>query len=192
MDNVSQSNTGVAEHNDSVEDDLLMLKVTNGNARSRSNSVTQKGVGQPVVSLYKDQAINSGTAALHNEYNLDLKETSAYASRSITQKADILTSAANLKISASEMKQTGTANHVKFEMRSNVSKHSKPSSKPNRKSRKSDQKSAQEKEQDEQERLEMHLPYWERKAFCSYKQIKVLQPKLDTSIEDYVKIKIDE
>jgi len=158
VDNASQSNTGVADHNDSVEDDLLMLKVTNhGNARSRSNSVTQKGIGGvPAVSLYKENnanAINSGVAAMHNEYNLDLKESSGYASRSITQKPDFLTSGANLKISASEIKQqNGTANHVKFEMRSNyskMSKHSKPSSKPNRKSRKSDQKSAQEKEQDE-------------------------------------------
>jgi hypothetical protein len=45
---------------------------------------------------------------------------------------------------------------------------------------------------EENVRKEMHLPFWERKAYCSYKQIKVLQPKLETSIEDYVKIKIDE
>ena len=38
----------------------------------------------------------------------------------------------------------------------------------------------------------MHLPYWERKAYRSYKQIKVLQPQLETPIEDYINIKIEE
>ena len=39
---------------------------------------------------------------------------------------------------------------------------------------------------------EMHLPYYERRAYCSYKQIKVLQPQLDTPIEEYINIKIEE
>ena len=43
-----------------------------------------------------------------------------------------------------------------------------------KKSRRSDQKSAAQLEQEENERLEMHLPFWERKAYCTYKQIKVL------------------
>jgi hypothetical protein len=38
----------------------------------------------------------------------------------------------------------------------------------------------------------MHLPYWDRKAYRSYKQIKVLQPELTTKIEDYINIKIEE
>lgn len=42
------------------------------------------------------------------------------------------------------------------------------------------------------ERKEMHLPYWERKAFRSYKQIKVLQPKINTEMDEYIKIKIEE
>ena len=39
---------------------------------------------------------------------------------------------------------------------------------------------------------ELHLPYWERKAYRAYKQIKVVQPALDTSIQEYIDIKIDE
>ena len=38
----------------------------------------------------------------------------------------------------------------------------------------------------------MHLPYWERRAYRSYKQIKVLQPQLETPINDYINIKIEE
>mmetsp|Transcript_30978 Transcript_30978/g.41086 ORF Transcript_30978/g.41086 Transcript_30978/m.41086 type:complete len:90 (+) Transcript_30978:698-967(+) len=38
----------------------------------------------------------------------------------------------------------------------------------------------------------MHLPYWDRKEYRSYKQIKVLQPKLETPIDDYIRIKIEE
>ena len=49
-----------------------------------------------------------------------------------------------------------------------------------------------EQYEEEQENREMHLPYWQRRSYRSYKQIKVLQPKLDTPIEDYIKIKIDE
>jgi len=36
------------------------------------------------------------------------------------------------------------------------------------------------------------MPYWDRKAYRSYKQIKVLQPELTTKIEDYINIKIEE
>ena len=36
------------------------------------------------------------------------------------------------------------------------------------------------------ERKEMHLPYWERKAYRAYKEIKVLQPKLETPIQAYI------
>ena len=32
----------------------------------------------------------------------------------------------------------------------------------------------------------MHLPYWERKAYRAYKEIKVLQPKLETPIQAYI------
>lgn len=46
--------------------------------------------------------------------------------------------------------------------------------------------------EEEMERKEMHLPYWERKAFRSYKQIKVLQPKINTEMDEYIKIKIEE
>ena len=42
------------------------------------------------------------------------------------------------------------------------------------------------------ERKEMHLPYWERKAYRAYKEIKVLQPKLETPIQAYINCKIDE
>ena len=38
----------------------------------------------------------------------------------------------------------------------------------------------------------MHLPYWERKEYKAYKQIKVLQPNLETPIQDYLRHKIDE
>ena len=38
----------------------------------------------------------------------------------------------------------------------------------------------------------MHLPYWERKNYRPYKQIKVLQPAISTSIEEYVQTKIEE
>ena len=41
----------------------------------------------------------------------------------------------------------------------------------------------------EQAKKEMHLPYWQRTAYKSYKQIKVVQPQLETPINDYIKIK---
>lgn len=44
----------------------------------------------------------------------------------------------------------------------------------------------------EQAKKEMHLPYWERTAYKSYKQIKVVQPQLETPINDYINIKIEE
>jgi len=53
-------------------------------------------------------------------------------------------------------------------------------------------KTEQDLAEDELERREMHLPYWERKEYRSYKQIKMLQPQLDTPIEEYIRIKIDE
>ena len=49
-----------------------------------------------------------------------------------------------------------------------------------------------EHEVEENERREMHLPYWERKEYRSYKHIKVLQPQIDTPIDEYIRIKIDE
>ena len=39
---------------------------------------------------------------------------------------------------------------------------------------------------------EMSKPYWERKEFHSYKQIKVLQPQLETPVQEYMDIKIKE
>ena len=38
----------------------------------------------------------------------------------------------------------------------------------------------------------MNKPYWERKNFQSYKQIKVLQPALETPVLEYIDIKIKE
>ena len=38
----------------------------------------------------------------------------------------------------------------------------------------------------------MHLPYWQRETYKSYKQIKMLHPKIDSTIEDYVVTKIDD
>ena len=38
----------------------------------------------------------------------------------------------------------------------------------------------------------MSLPYWERKTFQAYKQIKVLQPQLQTPVHEYMDIKIKE
>lgn len=66
------------------------------------------------------------------------------------------------------------------------------SSRQNRKSRKSGARDPAEEYEEEQEKKEMHLPYWERKSYCAYKEIKVLQPSITTSIEDYIKVKIDE
>lgn len=86
------------------------------------------------------------------------------------------------------------APNVRFEMDSQNSsrRSSRRSSRAQRKSRRSEPKSALETYQEEQAKKEMHLPFWERKEYCSYKQIKVLQPNLDTSIENYVNVKIDE
>ena len=36
------------------------------------------------------------------------------------------------------------------------------------------------------------MPYWERKNYKPYKMIKVLQPQLDTTIHEYIEIKIDD
>ena len=44
----------------------------------------------------------------------------------------------------------------------------------------------------EREENEMSKPYWERKNFHSYKQIKVLQPALETPVLEYIDIKIKE
>ena len=48
------------------------------------------------------------------------------------------------------------------------------------------------KDSAERDEYEMSLPYWERKSFQSYKQIKVLQPQLETPVHEYMDIKIKE
>lgn len=37
---------------------------------------------------------------------------------------------------------------------------------------------------------QMELPYWQRESYKTYKQIKHVQPKIDSTIQDYVKAKI--
>lgn len=77
---------------------------------------------------------------------------------------------------------------VKFERPSSQ----QSSSRSKRRNRREREKTQQELEDEALEKKEMHLPYWERKEYRSYKQIKVLQPRLETSIEEYIRIKIDE
>ena len=73
------------------------------------------------------------------------------------------------------------------------SRHHGHKSRPSRRSNeKVAPKNAELEYEDAQAAKEMHLPYYERRAYCSYKQIKVLQPQLDTPIEDYINIKIEE
>ena len=38
----------------------------------------------------------------------------------------------------------------------------------------------------------MSKPYWERKAFQTFKQIKVLQPNMQTTVHEYMDVKIKE
>ena len=54
------------------------------------------------------------------------------------------------------------------------------------------QKTQAELEAEENARREMHLPYWERQEYKAYKQIKVVQPKLDTPMQEFLRHKIDE
>ena len=68
---------------------------------------------------------------------------------------------------------------VKFELQSTSSRPSSRYSrdaKMHRRNRRGSarQKTAEELYAEEMERKEMHLPYWERKAYRAYKEIKVL------------------
>ena len=75
---------------------------------------------------------------------------------------------------------------VHFDMHS-VSNRSKRRRKSSRRSEKNHSLEYEE----EMLKKEMHLPYWERKSYRSYKQIKVLQPKIDTPIDEYIRVKIE-
>ena len=44
--------------------------------------------------------------------------------------------------------------------------------------------------QDQNEQLD--LPYWQRESYKPYLQIKQLQPKLDSTISEYVKTKLED
>ena len=84
---------------------------------------------------------------------------------------------------------------VKFgnQSHTNLSRPSSSRSRQRRSSKnKQPKKTMEEVEAEELERKEMHLPYWQRKEYKSYKHIKVLQPKLETPIDDYIRIKIEE
>ena len=71
---------------------------------------------------------------------------------------------------------------VKFELQSTSSRPSSRYSRKRNRRGSARQKTAEELYAEEMERKEMHLPYWERKAYRAYKEIKVLQPKLETPI----------
>ena len=80
---------------------------------------------------------------------------------------------------------------VKFDMQS-TSNRSNRSRRGSRRRSKRSERNANHEYEEEMQRLEMHLPYWERKSYRSYKQIKVLQPKIETQMDEYIRIKIDE
>lgn len=39
---------------------------------------------------------------------------------------------------------------------------------------------------------QMNLPYWQRESYKAYKQIKHVQPKIDSTIQEFVKFKIQD